>query len=224
MKLTPVLIVNILILLILSSCKKEEITFPVFAGIYNDSLFYHEFNPPWEITLQTDTLKNIKNGTDSIDMDRDGSFDLIVRQRFFLDYTDNYNPGYLKEDNFPYIGLRAKNDFDVAYQWMKVNVGQGYFNSISLVDALPYKTRIDQIKNWCNSSVSYYFGSENGQIWLWGAPPSIFWTFGPWYSMTNTETYVGIRKKANGKYKFGWIKFKVTSRDQFEILSYAMEH
>lgn len=224
MKLTPIFIINILILLIVSSCKKEEITSPVFAGIYNDSLFYHEFIPPWEITLQTDTLKNIKNGIDSIDIDLDGSFDMIIRQRIFLDYTDNYNRSYLKEDNFPYIGLKAKNDFEVAYQWLEVNVGQGYFNSISLVDALPYKTRIDKIDNWCDSGVSAYFGSQNGQIWLWGAPRSVFWTFGTWYSMTNTETYVGIRKKTSMGYKFGWIKFKVYSRDKFEILGYAIEY
>ena len=57
-----------------------------------------------------------------------------------------------------------------------------------------------------------------------GAPPSVFWTYGSWYVMTNTETYVGIRKTTDTGYKFGWIKFKVYSRDNFEILSYGIEN
>ena len=63
MRLRYYLILNILFLLFLSSCEKddtEEITSPVFAGVYNDSMLFYEFNPPLQIQLQTDIQKNIQ--------------------------------------------------------------------------------------------------------------------------------------------------------------------
>ena len=110
MKLPHILLLSFLFLLILSSCKKdEEITSPIFAGVYNDSMLFHEFNPPLQIQLQTDTLKNIQYGIDSIDIDLDGSFDIHINQRIYIDWSDNFNRNYLEKDNFPFIGLRLNN-------------------------------------------------------------------------------------------------------------------
>ncbi len=223
-RLDKSIFLSIIFLLLLCSCDKEkEERIPVMAGTSNNDMLYYEYNPPLELQLQLYTLKKIKLGIDSIDIDLDGNFDIIINQRIFLDWSDDFNRSYLEKDNFPFIGLRLKNGFEVAYKWIEVNVGQGYFNSISLVDALPYEARVDKIDNWCDSSVSSYFGSQNGQIWLWGAPPSTFWTYGTWYGMTNRETYLGIRKKTNSEYKLGWVKIKVFNHDKFEILSYTIE-
>jgi hypothetical protein len=228
MKIPFILILNILFLLILSSCRKveiEEITSTVFAGIYNDSMLYHEFNPPWQITLQTDTLKNIQYGIDSIDIDLNGSFDIFIIQRIYLDWTDDFNWTSLEEDNFPYNGLRFKNNFEVAYRKIPVNVGKGEINNIPMVDTLAYESRIDRLKNWHDSKMdnNSYMGFYNGSIWLWGAAPSLFWNYGIWYSITNKYIYIGIRKNTDTGYKLGWIKVKVYSRDKFEIMSYAIE-
>jgi hypothetical protein len=225
MKLIHILLLNILILLLLNSCKKDEIATPIFAGVYNNSMLFHEFNPPFQIQLQTDTLKNIQYGNDSIDIDLDGSFDIFIIQRIYLDWTDGFNWMSLEEDNFPYNGLSFKNNFEVAYRKIPVNVGKGEINNIPMVDTLAYGSRIYRLKNWHDSKMgkNSYAGFYNGSIWLWGAAPSIFWNYGIWYNITNKDIYIGIRKNTDTGYKLGWIKVKVYSRDKFEIMSYAIE-
>lgn len=227
MKLTHILLLNILFLLILSSCKKE-ITSPVFAGVYSDSMLFHEFNPPLQIQFQTDTLRNIQYGIDSIDIDLDGSFDIFISQRIYLDWSDGFNRSYLKKDDFPFIGLRLKNGFEVAYTNLSFPLGQGAFYSVEMVDTIPYQARLDKTTEWHDSNMYYnaYIGYYNNSIWLWGIPPSTFWLlgdYGPWYKLNNKEMYIGIRKKLDTEYKLGWVKIKVFNHDKFEILSYAIE-
>lgn len=231
MKLPYILILNILFLLILSSCKKdeiEEITSPVFAGVYNDSMLFHEINPPLQIKLETDTLQNIQYGIDSIDIDLNGSFDILVIQRIYLDWSDNFNRNYLEENNFPFIGLRLKNGFDVAFKRMTFPTGLGTTNSVAMADTLPKNTRLDKLTDWQNSNSAYvnYMGYYNNAIWMWGAPPASYWllgNYGPWYSLINRDMYIGIRKSNGNVYKLGWIKLKMNSRDKFAIMSYAIE-
>lgn len=225
MRLRQILFLNILFLFILSSCEKEEDRTPVMAGITNTDMLYYEYNPPFELQLQSDSLEEIKSGIDSIDIDLDGNFDILINQRINLDWSDNFSRTYLEEDNFPYIGLSLKNDLEVAYKNVPVNVGMGTINNIQLVDTLNYESRIDRITNWHDSKMDHnsYMGFYNGSIWLWGAPPSLFWTYGTWYSLKNKDMYIGIRKKTDIDYKLGWIKVKVYSRDKFEILSYSIE-
>jgi len=213
------IVIPILIfLLTLNSCEKDEET-PILAGDVNLEMFHFEFNPALQIQFQTDSLLGYKYGTDSIDIDLDGNYDIQISQRICLgcDYSD------IDDDNFPYIGLVLKNDFDIAYKKVAVYTGLGTTSSIDLADALPYESRIDKIDSWENSNKSDYFGYENGQIWFWGDPPFPFWSYGPWYKLTNSEMYLGIRKRTSNDYKLGWIKLIVYSKDDFEIISYAIE-
>jgi hypothetical protein len=225
MRLYQILFLSILFLFLAASCEKEEDRTPVMAGITNSDMLYYEYNPPLELQLRSDSLEEIKFGIDSIDIDLDGSFDILISQRIYLDWSDNFDRVYLKEDNFPYIGLSLKNDLEVAYKNVPVNVGMGEINNIQMVDTLTYESRIDKIKNWHDSKMDHnsYMGFYNGSIWLWGAPPSFFWNCGIWYSLTNKDIYIGIRKNTDTDYKLGWIKVKVYSRDKFEIMSYSIE-
>lgn len=227
MKLPHILLLNILFLLILSSCKKE-ITSPVFAGVYNDSMLFHEFNQPLQIQFQTDTLRNIQYGIDSMDIDLDGRFDIFISQRIYLDWSDDFNRSYLEKDDFPFIGLRLKNGFEVAYTNLSFPLGLGAFYSVEMVDTIPYQARLDKTTEWHDSNMhsSAYIGYYNNSIWLWGIPPSSFWLlgdYGPWYKLSNKEMFIGIRKKLDTEYKLGWVKIKVFNHDKFEILSYAIE-
>ena len=231
MKITHILLLQVLILLIISSCNKEEIeeiTTPFFAGVYNDSMLFHEFNPPLEIILQTDSLNNVKYGIDSLDIDLNGSFDVFISQKINTKFSDSlsYIPiEYADKNNFPFIGLRLKNDFEVAYAKVPVNAGLGTMTSINLIDTLLYETRIDKINNWHDSKMDKdsYMGFYNGSIWLWAAPPTSFWTYGPWFKLINRDMFIGIRKNTETGYKLGWIKVKIYSRSTFEIISYAIE-
>ncbi|WP_321348896.1 hypothetical protein [uncultured Draconibacterium sp.] len=223
MRLIKTIFLSIIFLLLISSCDKEEgQQEAVMAGITNSNMLFHNYSPPLQIQLQTDSLTEIKSGLDSVDLDLDGSFDIIISHKIPLDGNDDFDRFNFEEDNFPFIGLKTKNEFDVAYKSIEVNVGQGYFNSMSLVDDLSYEFRVDKIKKWHSSNVSY-FGINNGHIWLWGAPPLLFWSYGPWYSLSNSEVYIGIRKKHDNEFKLGWIKMKVFSKGKYEIISHAIQ-
>lgn len=232
MKVKHLLIINILLLLILSSCKKEvieEITASVFAGIYNDSMIYHEFNPPFQLQLQTDTLKNTQFGIDSIDIDLDGIFDIYVMQRIYLDWTDDFNRNFLDKDDFPFIGFRLKNGFEIAFKSIQFPTGLGTTGSVAMVDTIIPDTGLHKITDWLNSDSGFinYLGYSNNSVWMWGAPPASYWMFGsygPWYDLVNRYMYVGIRKNIGKNNKLGWIKVYVHSRDEFEIISYAIEN
>jgi hypothetical protein len=229
MRLDKSIFLSIIFLLLLCSCDKEkEERIPIMAGTTNNDMLYYEFNPPLELQLQLDTLKKIKLGIDSVDIDLDGIFDIIINQRIYLNWSDGFNRSYLKKDDFPFIGLRLKNGFEVACKNLSFPVGMGTTNSVNMVDTIPYKKRLNKINNWHDSKMHSldYMGYYNNNIWLWGAPPTIFWllgNFGTWYRLSNKEMYIGIRKKLDTEYKLGWVKIKVFNHDKFEILSYAIE-
>lgn len=222
MRTNKIVIYSIIYLFLLSACNKEEERTRIMAGITNSDMLYYEYNPPLELKLQPDLSGEIKFGIDSIDIDLDGDYDIVIRQRMHtnseLMYYDYEN------DNFPYIGLLLKNDFEVAYKNVSVILGQGAFSSIRLVDALYYENRIDKIENWDNSKKNLYAEFQNGQIWLWGDPPTPWFSTGPWFRLNNIEVYIGIRQKTETEYKFGWIKLKVSTRNKFEAISYAIEN
>lgn len=228
MKLHQILFLSILVLFLFSSCEKDEDRPVVLAGVYNNNMLFNEFNQPLQIKLQTDTLKNIKYGIDSIDIDLDGSFDIFISQRIYLKWSDDFNRSYLEKDDFPFFGLRLKNGFEVAYKNLSFPLGQGAFYSVEMVDTIPYQARLDKTTEWRDSNMhsSSYIGYYNNSIWFWGAPPSLFWllgNYGPWYRLNNKEMFIGVRKKIDAEYKLGWIKIKVFNHDKFEISSYAIE-
>ena len=229
MRLDKLIFLSIIFLLLLCSCDKEkEERIPVMAGTTNNDMLYYEYNPPLELQLQLDTLKKIKLGIDSVDIDLDGNFDIVINQRIFLDWSDDFNRSYLEKDNFPFIGLRLKNGFEVAYKNLSFPLGQGAFYSVQMVDTIPNQARLDKITEWHDSNMnsSAYIGYYNNSIWFWGAPPSSFWflgNYGPWYRLSNEEMFIGIRKKFDTEYKLGWVKIKVFNHDKFVILSYAIE-
>ena len=219
MKLTHVFIINILFLLILSSCNKdeiEEITSTVFAGISNDSMFYHEFNPPWQITLQTDTLKDIKYGIDSIDINSDGKYDIVISQRIFLDWNDNYNRAYLEEYNYPFTRLILRNGSEVATKRHKVAMPHDDSHVEIWVDTLSFNYPIYNEMDWSGSNLFYN---------MWCITSSMYQgTYGTWFRVKDEERFIGIRMKIQSDYKYGWIKIYQKSRDDIEILSYAIEN
>ena len=219
MKLIHILIINSLLLFILSSCKKneiEEITSHVFAGVYNDSMCYQEFNPPRQITLFTDTVKNIKHGIDSIDINSDGMFDVYFSHRIFLNWSDDFNKAYLKEYNYPFTRLILKNGFEVATKRHKVPMPHDNPHIETWVDTLSFNYPINNKMNWLGSSS--YFN-------MWCVIPSIYQgTYGTWFYIKNEERFVGIRMKMQSDYKYGWIKINQRLQDNLEILSYSIEN
>jgi len=202
----------IIILLVVVSCKKEETKNQVFAGKNDINLSYKEFSPPFKIYLEPDSMNNIKYGIDSIDIDSDGNFDLIINQGVLIDWNDTVQ---ISNTNYPYCNLKVKNGLELALKKETIYIGLGQTSELSWVDTLTYNTSINNIAQWSES---------NTNIWMWGVPPTTFWgSNGCWYNLTDTERYIGIRMKINSEYKLGWIRVYQHSREKIEIISYALE-
>lgn len=198
------------ILLIFSSCSKDDTGKAVIAGIYDSDLFYSEFSPPLKVELSLDTLTGNYIGEDSIDINQDGNFDVFISHRIHLP-PESGTPSY---DHFPYFRLTLKNDLQVATKLQSYPVGHGQLDDVNWVDTLSYKTRVDTWSDWSES---------NETRTMRAIPPVSTAPYGPWYNLTNEEKYIGIRMKIDSQFKYGWIKVKVISRDDMQFLSYALE-
>lgn len=178
-----------ILLLIFNSCKKEDERKAVTAGIYDSTFTYHEFSPPFKVNLKLDSLTNYSFGADSIDINLDGNFDLIVTQNMPLDSSISTSR---TADAFPHCKLTLKNGLEVASKTEKYGIGLGQTSAVNWVDIIPYNNRIDHLANWSDTNTS---------CWMWVVPPTIFWgSNGCWYGLTNIEMYIGIRMNFHRSY------------------------
>lgn len=199
-----------IILIFLSSCSKEDTRPAVTAGIYDSSFTYHEFSPPLKVELSLDTSTDNYMGVDSIDINQDGAYDIIISHRIYLP-PESGTPSY---EHFPYFRLTLKNGLQVATKVQSYYVGHGQLDDVYWVDALNYETRIDLWTDWAEKNVFQL---------MWAIPPVGSAPYGPWYDLTNEEKYIGFRMKIDSRFKYGWIKVKVISRDDMQFLSYVLE-
>ncbi len=200
-----------IILLIFISCSKEDSGKIVLAGIYDSDLFYYEFSPPLKVELSLDTLTDNYIGEDSIDINQDGDYDVFISHRIHFP-PESGTPSY---EHFPYFKITLKNEVKVATKVQSYPVGHhGQYDDVHWVDALNYETRIDVWPEWAEKNVFQL---------MWAVPTAGTSPYGPWYDLTNEEKYIGFRMKINSRYKYGWIKVKVISRDDMQFLSYALE-
>jgi hypothetical protein len=201
----------LLILLIFSSCKKEETRKAVTAGIYDSSFTFHEFSTPLKVELTLNTLTDNYQGSDSIDINQDGVYDLINSLRIHIPPPS----GVPSWEQFPYCRLILKNGLEVATKIEYYSVGHGQNDDVNWVDTLNYENRIDNISEWSES---------NAIRTMWAIPPISYGvTYGPWYNPTNVVRYIGIRMKVGSRYKYGWIKVNEVSREDMQFISYAIE-
>ena len=199
-------------LLFFYSCKKEESRVPVFAGIYDSTFTFHEFATPLKVNLKLDPLNNFYIGTDSLDINLDGNFDLIIKQRMYLDIT---KPNYYTYDTYPYCLLTFRNGVEFSKKIQYYIQGHGQYGTNVGIDTLNYKNRIDNISEWSGTVT-------NTAMWL-DPSSSLVSSNGVWFYLTNAEKYIGIRMKIDSRYKFGWIKVKEISREDISFISYAIE-
>lgn len=182
------------------------------AGIYDSTFTFHEFAPPLKVNLKLDILSNFYIGADSLDINSDGDFDLIIKQRMYLDKVQPIN---LTDNNNPYCLLTFKNGLEFSTKIEYIYRGQGDVGHKMGIDTLSYKVRIDNISEWSDNIA-------NAAMWL--EPSRNYYNSrGNWYYLTDAEKYIGIRMKINSRYKYGWIKVDEISRENISFLSYAIE-
>jgi len=210
----------LLILVLISSCKNEDYINEntVFAGEVKSSYIYHEFSPVLIVKTKLDTLSGFSAGRDSIDLNLDGNFDMIIN--LFLHPNDTaFKTG--GKYFYPFCRLLFKNGFEVANKGFQYACGHGICNYAPFVDALEYDTDISHYPDW-------YSGDKEQTMWIItpagsGYPP------GWWYYAENKEMFVGIRQKHAGSkksfyYNYGWIKLYFVSHHNMSFISYAMEY
>lgn len=202
----------LLILFLLPACQEDEPAAIVLAGVYDSRMLYHELNPALELTLTEDALLQVAYGEDSLDLNQDGSFDVIISGRIPLDYKYNKTT---TNDTYPFFRLYLKNTVEVAYEKETYYIGLGQTSSTQWIDTIAYKENVRNITTWTESNI-YRF--------MWVDPPTIFWgTDGPWFNLVNSERYIAIRQLSGSHYRYGWIKVKEASREKIAIASYALE-
>ncbi|HET6558386.1 MAG TPA: hypothetical protein VFG54_13795 [Prolixibacteraceae bacterium] len=200
------------LLLFLSSCEKDNERTPVLAGVYDDTFIFYEFSPNLPLDLKPDTLNKFYYGSDSLDVNLDGKYDLLMSRRILLGTVP---PARITNDNYPFGRVTLNNGLEVSTKKEIYPIGLGQTNEVNWVDTLLYNSRIDNLPEWSGSD-TYRF--------MWVVPPASFWgSNGCWYNLINAERYIGIRMKTNGRYNYGWIKLKQVSREEVYIVSYAME-
>lgn len=201
----------LVVLLFLSACKKEEPRKAVAAGIYDTGFVFHEFSSPLKVELTLDPLTDNYIGNDSIDINLDGVYDLVISQRIHIPPPS----GIPSWEQFPYYRLTLKNGLEVATKTESYPVGMGQSDDVNWIDSLNYKSSIDKISEWSDSNTTRT---------MWAIPPiTQAVTYGPWYNLTNAVKYVAIRMKVGKQYKLGWIKVNEISRENILFISYAIE-
>jgi hypothetical protein len=111
--------------------------------------------------------------------------------------------------------LTLKKVLEVAIQKMYYPVGHGQTEEQFWVDTLNVNNQIDGSLEWSETNENYS---------LWYVSPSSFQlTFGSWFNIIDEVKFIGIRMKINSHYKYGWIKINQHSRENIEIISYAIE-
>jgi len=202
-----------IILLIFSSCSKDDTGKIVTAGNYDSGFIYHEFSPPLKVKLILDPITDNYFWKDSIDINQDGSYDLIINQRIHLP-AETGTPTW---EHFPYLRLILKNGIQVATKIESYPVGMGQYNQVGWVAPLNYETLINNDLVWSESVITKS---------MWAVPPigtSGSAPSGAWYYLTNEEKYIGIKMKIGSRFKYGWIKVKVISPEDIQFLNYAIE-
>jgi hypothetical protein len=202
----------IVILLFLFACKKEEDRSPVLAGVYDSSFLFHEFNPPLKVNLKLDSQSKFYIGADSLDINQDGNFDLIIKQRLYLDIA---KPQYYTHETYPYCLLTFRNGLEFSKKMQYYIQGHGTYGTNVGIDTLNYENRIDTISEWSGTDT-------NAALWI-DPPTSLTSSNGVWFNLRNAEKYIGIRMKVNSQFKYGWIKVSQVMRENISFSSYALE-
>ncbi len=197
--------------LILISCGKEEPHKLIMAGEYDSEFIFYHYSNPLKVDLRLDSTTNYYIGTDSIDINLDGDYDLMISQHLQIPHLVDAPTNHL----FPYCRLTPINGLELAENTQAYPAGFGTYKTVEWVDSLNFKDRIDDISNWSESLKFRY---------MWCNPPDSFVNnFSCWYEVTNSEMYIGIRMKIDSDYKYGWIKVDATSREDMFFISYAIE-
>jgi hypothetical protein len=202
---------------IIVSCKKDSPdsnsnntvnATEVYAGVHDASFNYSEFTPPQGISIIWDAQNLYGIGSDSLDIDSDGTHDLFISLQILNQDSLHLLTGM--PNPFPSCLLNSKNGLEIAFYSESYPIGLGQTSSAIFVDRLDYNERIDLIPDW-ETIINMW--SENPG-WA-GTPP-----FGDWYYASSVN-YVALKMTGNN---YGWIKIDASDPKDPKIVSYALQN
>jgi hypothetical protein len=204
----------------LISCNDEfRNTNVVLAGMYNSFSVYHEFLPTLAVKTELNIATGFYEGSDSIDLNLDDNFDLIISMRLHPNDTMYEMDRRLY---YPTCRIELKNGFEVAVKKMNYSCGHGICNWADFIAAFEYGSDISDFTGWSES---------NSVQTLWNVfPPGAGYPYprGWWSIINNEEMYIGVRHKHRGPkntfyFNYGWIRVNAVSPQNTLFMSYAME-
>jgi hypothetical protein len=215
----------ILIGLLFTACKKEKDLVPeqdvdatsssssvgIFAGVYDTSFTYTQLQPAMEIIVTWDNQNLYGLGSDSLDIDADGNYDLIMNLSLLNMDSVHLLSGF--PSPFPYCVIRTNNGLEVNMETEIYPIGLGQEASADFVADMALNESINQSSDWLYPSTSgaVIWAENPGTV---GVPP-----YGDWYYI-NATRYIGIQLNN----KFGWIEVDATDAKNPKIVSYAIQH
>jgi len=191
----------------------------VLAGMYNSFSVYHEYAPHLSVKTELNIKTGFYEGSDSIDLNLDGNFDLIISMRLHPNDTMCEKGGLYY---YPTCRMYLKNGFEVAIKGIPSACGHGICNHAPFIAAFEYGSDLTNFPEWAESGTSET---------LWSIWPDDFGFKipGGWWSFVkNEEMYIGVRHKHKGPkntfyFNYGWISVNAVSPQNTLFMSYAME-
>ncbi len=166
-------------------------------------MYIDTLNPAFELSISWDSLNLYGAGRDSLDIDTDGVFDLILSCSLLNQDSIHLLAG--QEPNpYPYYKVELRNGYLVQATVESVS-GLG---DIYWVEPLDFKNKITEKETWTAGPT--YLWKENGTP---GFP-----TFGPWYNLNEIQ-YIAF----NRMNKLGWMELDPTDRTHIKVNIIARE-
>jgi len=183
-------------------------TSEVYAGVYDTSFQYFEFTPPSGIAIVWDAQNLYGSGSDSLDLDADGSHDFFIALHVLNQDSLHLLTGM--PNPFPSCTISSANGFEVAVYSESYPIGQGQTSTALFADRLDFNERIDTLTNW-DTNVKMWAENPGGA----GTPP-----FGDWYTALS-ENYLALRIDDN---HYGWLEVNASDPKDPRLVSFALQN
>jgi hypothetical protein len=214
MKKAAYILCSIIIPTLILSCEKTNTrkdvlkNREVYAGQYDSSLIYHEFDPPWELAFVWDNENIYGLGKDSMDIDSDKDFDIMISA--FIINPEKIDLIDFSQSAYPSYSIELENNFSLAVCTELFPIGQGSVGTAEFVDTLNFGVRVDVLSAW---SETLPF------VDMWQSNPGFMApSEGSWFHAGGIK-YIGLKKDS----KHGWIEVDATDANHLKFTRFAVQ-
>lgn len=195
------------------SCKKDENGDfePLFqntikAGV-TFALQWDTINPNVSLSINWDAQNLYGSGSDSIDIDGDGQYDLLFECSLLNPDSLHLLNGQ-QPNPHPFFSVKPSNGYLIRLATEVADTAIGSSVTVYWADSIGYESKIKNNDLWSGTTVN---------LWQENATSGTI-SFGPWYNLSETK-YIGF----NRLNKLGWIEVDATNRENITFKSLARQ-